>query len=65
MRRAKLRIVRLFNIQWDTDGEKVKLPKSDTFEVETDFDVAQDGADLLSDKHGWCVFGFDFEEVSK
>jgi len=51
----------MFDIKWDTDGEDVELPDEMSFEVEDDFDVELEGADLLSDETGWCVFGFDFE----
>ena len=53
--------IRMFDIKWDTDGEDVELPDEMSFEVEDDFDVELEGADLLSDETGWCVFGFDFE----
>jgi hypothetical protein len=53
--------IRMFDIKWDTDGEDVELPDEMSFEVEDDFDVESEGADLLSDETGWCVFGFDFE----
>lgn len=55
--------IRFYDIQWDTDGEEVDLPSEVTLEVDADLDVAQEGADVLSDKYGWCVFGFQFEEV--
>lgn len=62
--------VELFDIQWDTqsddDGltppaEELGLPLSHTVEVDDDFDVVNEGADLLSDKFGYCVFGFQFD----
>lgn len=42
----------MINVEWETDGEDVELPK--LFEVPSDI---QDGdiADWLSDKHGWLV----------
>jgi hypothetical protein len=53
-----------YNIKWDTDGEKVKLPKRlrvslDKFDDE--FDFAYEGADYLSDEYGWCVESFEYE----
>lgn len=57
--------IRFFNIQWDKDGQHADLPQEETIQVETGFDVDSDGADLLSDRHGFCLFGFNFEEVSK
>ena len=62
--------VRFFNIQWDTtdddfpDGNPdVSLPAEITCEVEDDLDVAYEGADVLSDREGWCVFGFEYEII--
>lgn len=53
--------VRFFNINWDTDGQEVDLPKEVILEVDGDRDISIEGADELSDKYGWCVEGFDFE----
>ena len=48
------------NIKWDTDGEEVNLPER----VEIPFNVSDDEiADMLSDEYGFCVFGFDIEQV--
>jgi hypothetical protein len=57
--------VRFFNIQWDTDGKKIKLPLEAVLEVDHDDkdDISLKGADLLSDKFGWCVNSFQFETV--
>lgn len=55
--------IKFSNIVWDTDGEEVDLPSEVTLEVDEDSDVALDGADMLSDKYGWCVVSFSFEEV--
>ena len=50
------------NIDYDTDGEDVDLPKELWFKVEDpDFDPESEGADLISDKTGWCVNSFAFE----
>ena len=53
------------DIQWDTDGENLAdvLPSSATLDVPADLDVETDGADVLSDKYGFCVFGFNFTEI--
>ena len=60
------------NIEWDTDGEDVGLPREAVVENPTDemISEAMDGgfcdsiADWLSDKYGFCVGGFavDIEE---
>ena len=49
------------SIKWDTDGEKVKLPKAIAVPkgaFEKDFDFDSDGADFLSNHYGWCVKSF-------
>ena len=59
-------IVKMSNIDWDTDGRKVKnLPKEVTVEVDDGCDVEYEGADILSDKFGFCVNGFSFEIVKE
>lgn len=55
--------VRFYNIVWDTDGESVSLPTEVTLEVEADINVEYDGADVLSDKYGYCVHSFDYETL--
>lgn len=60
-----MKTVHFSNIKWDTDGETIDLPDNYTTEVPMELDVAEQGADLLSDKFGFCVFSFDFEEKSK
>ena len=58
------RSVRFFNIQWDTDGQSANLPTEVTLEIsDSDTDIATEGADILSDKYGWCVESFQFEWV--
>ena len=51
------------NIEWDTDGEEIEtLPTR----VEIPFNISDDDiADLLSDEYGFCVFGFDIEQVEE
>jgi hypothetical protein len=58
--------IRCYDIQYDTDGLKIKgLPKQLIFEVEDPtFDPAYEAADLISDKTGWCVVGFQFEKLA-
>jgi hypothetical protein len=58
--------IRCYNIRYDTDGLKVKLPKELFFESdEPDFDPHKEAADLISDKTSWCVFSFSLEEVKE
>lgn len=56
----------LWKIKWDTDGPSAKslgLPRRVSIVVDADFDVGEDGADLLSDEYGYCVFSFMYKEV--
>jgi len=53
-----------YDIKWDTDGENVNLPSEVTIEMDDDADVSLEGADVLSDKYGWCVSRFSFEEIA-
>jgi hypothetical protein len=59
-----MKIVRLFDIQWDTDGEpadELGLPSEHIAVVDDDeWDPAEDAADLLSDEYGFCVLGCSF-----
>jgi hypothetical protein len=59
--------IKFFNIDWDTDGVRPKscgLPSEITIDVPSDCNVEYEGADILSDKFGFCVFGFEFERGS-
>jgi hypothetical protein len=56
-------LIRFWDISWDTDGEDADLPTDVTLEVENDLDIANDGADVLSDKFGFLVEGFYFDRV--
>lgn len=53
--------IRAFNIKYDTDGQKIKLPKKIVFDVEDDFDADEELADLISDETGFCVFSCEYE----
>ena len=53
--------IRAFNIRYDTDGQKIKLPKKIVFDVEDDFDADEELADLISDETGFCVFSCEYE----
>lgn len=53
------------NIKWDTDGEKVELPKTIAVpkeDFEPDFDFDAQSADFLSDRYDWCIKSL---EISK
>lgn len=55
--------VKVFDIDYDTDGMRVKLPKTLIIDVDDDdiedFDLV--GADYISDITGWCVFSFNYK----
>ena len=52
--------VRVFDIQYDTDGQVVDLPTELIFDDVERSDV-YDLADRISDKTGFCVFGYSCE----
>lgn len=62
--------VKCTEIQWDTDGDK-ELSKSLPKEVALIIDDYCEGdylddelADMLSDKYGFCLFGFNYEIIN-
>lgn len=55
--------IKFFNIQWDTDGADADLPESVILEVSDEIDLADEGADLLTNEYGFCVAGFNFERI--
>ena len=57
--------IKFFNIEYDTDGQEIKLPKELIFDVDLSFDVDMDGAELISNKVGFCVFNFDYIILNK
>jgi hypothetical protein len=62
-----MKIVRLFNIQWDTDGEpadELGLPSELIAVVDDDWTPEDEAADLLSDRYGYCVKGCSFTVLS-
>lgn len=61
---------KFFNIKWDMtnddeddDDGTPELPNSVELDVLEDFNAVNEGADLLSDIYGFCVFSFEFEPV--
>lgn len=58
-----MKIVRLFDIRWDTDGEdpnELGLPPEIIVIVDDDWTVEENAADSLSDQYGFCVEGCSF-----
>ena len=60
-------IVEVRNIQWDTDGEDLNLPR--TMQVKLDPGDQENWEDLvsdaISDQTGFCHFGFEAEIVEQ
>jgi hypothetical protein len=59
---------RCFNIKYDTDGHKVKLPKEIIVEVDKNLnedELEETLSDSISDKTGFCHMGFDSEIFTK
>jgi hypothetical protein len=68
--------VLFYDIDWDTSGgdeedEKLLtaaylgLPEAVTLEVDDDLDLEEKGADVLSDKYGYCVNACSFEIIKE
>ena len=47
--------VEISDIEWDTDGEDVELPRSVRLMMNYSENVEDTLADRLSDEYGWCV----------
>lgn len=63
-------IYRCFNIQWETDGHKVKLPKEmlitlEGYEDSNEGEIEDALREHLSDETGWLHNGFEYEKVTK
>ena len=50
-------ILKVTDIEWETDGEDVELPTEVDIEVDEDY-TDDEIADYLSDEYGWLVNGF-------
>lgn len=64
--------VKFKKIKWDTgtdhNGKKLSakacnLPTHCTLNVDKDCEVEYEGADVLSNKFGFCVFSFEYEII--
>lgn len=54
---------RVYDIDYDTDGEEVDLPAELEVELEQGADPSLELADEISDRTGFCVRAFKFDEV--
>ncbi|MFW6046763.1 MAG: hypothetical protein ACOCP4_03125 [Candidatus Woesearchaeota archaeon] len=58
----KPKYYKVYNINYDTDGEKIDLPKEIVFEInDSDFEPSIELADKISDKTGFCVNSYEYE----
>ncbi len=63
-----MKVVRLFDIQWDTDGQdpdELGLPNEQIAVVDDDWTPEDDAADWLSDRYGFCVKACSFETIAE
>ena len=49
--------VEAYDIEWDTDGEDVDLPKSVKLMMDPSEEIGLNIGDKLSDRFGWCILG--------
>jgi len=62
-----MKVVHLFSIRWDADGEDphdLGLPDEHIAIVEDDWNPEEDAADLLSDQFGFCVNGCSYKVLT-
>lgn len=60
-----MKLVKAFNIQWDTDGEDIDLPSEAFFHVDDNFDINEGLSDLLTDEYNFCVNVAEYEVVAE
>ena len=60
-----MKLIKAFNIQWDTDGEPVDLPTEAFFSVDDNFDINENLADLLTGEYNFCVEYAEYEVVAE
>lgn len=59
---GKKTMKRVFNIEWDTDGDKkllVSLPTE--MEIPDDIETIDEASDYITEETGFCHFGFEAE----
>ena len=61
--RYKMKVL-VYDIKWETDGYKVKLPKNVIIDMDTEGldeeDVIEEINDFLSDEYGWLVTDYNY-----
>ena len=63
-----MKVVRLYDIHWDTDGEsadELGLPSDIIAIVDDDWTPEDDAANLLADQYGFCVSGCAFKVLTQ
>lgn len=60
-----MRTFTAYNIQYDTDGQDVELPDTMSIEAENVQDAQLNGADIISEKTGWCVTSFEIYNIPR
>lgn len=60
-----MKLIKAFNIEWDTEGQEIDLPKEAFFQVDDDFDCDEGLADLLTDEYNFCVNYAQYEIVAE
>jgi hypothetical protein len=58
----KMKKYSAYNINYDTDGNNIDLPKSMIISAENFEEAQMTGADQISDKTGWCVNSFQIKK---
>jgi hypothetical protein len=64
----KDKIVRISNIEWDTDNEICMLPTTIDFPIDyndniSNEDIERDMPDILSNEWGWGVISYEYEII--
>lgn len=59
--------VHFSDIEWDVDGADCNLPREVALDVcvDDDADLSIEGADILSDKFGYCVTSFSYRTLPR
>ena len=50
-------LMKVINIKWDTDGEKIELPAE--IEIPEEITDEDEISDYISDETGFCHYGFE------
>lgn len=66
---SKIKVL-IYDIKWDTDGEKVNLPKKvehtfDGYNDINDEDLLGEIAEWLTDEYEYCHGGFNVQEIEE